>query len=374
MQFPDADLLTRRSKRAALRAHMKQYARPRYIQGLSLVTLDLLFFSILSFALVEFDHLAWKVSASIGLGVTISRLFVLGHDAAHHSLTPSKRLNTLIARLAFLPTYTCLSLWKAGHNVAHHGFAGLRGRDIPWVPLAPEQYVSLSRSQRRLYRAYRSWWGPGLYYGIEIWWKRLIFPAGKRRPIFVLDSFLVSAFFAVQITAYVVVANLTGQSTMLLIVLGIIVPFLLWLHLAALVFFVHHTDIDSRWYDDETEWRKAQPDIVGTRNVQLPLRLDLLFHDALVHTAHHVNTTIPSYRLGAAQRELARLYPSTAKVRKISARHYVEIARRCQLYDSARHRWLTFAEVEAALVTEVVRSIRPDIRLRVGHAESQNES
>ncbi len=355
MPLTDVDLLTRRSKRAALRAHVRQYARPRYVQGLSLVALDLFFFSIFSFAVVELDHLGWKLLASIGLGIAISRLFVLGHDAAHHSLTPSKRLNTLIARLVFLPTYTCLSLWKAGHNVAHHGFAGLRSRDIPWVPLAPEQYLSLSRSQRCLYRAYRSWWGPGLYYGIDIWWKRLIFPTGKSRSIFVWDSLAVSAFFAVQIAAYAVVANLTEQSAILLITLGVILPFLLWLHFASLVFYVHHTDTDSRWYDDETEWRKAQPDIAGIRNVHLPFRLDLLFHHALVHTAHHVNTTIPSYRLAEAQRELARLYPSEAKVRKISVRHYAEITRRCQLYDSARHRWLTFAEVEAALVAEGVR-------------------
>ena len=64
----------------------------------------------------------------------IARLFVIGHDACHGSYTPSKVLNGWIGRIAFLPSLTPFSLWDVGHNLAHHGFTNLKGRDYVWTP------------------------------------------------------------------------------------------------------------------------------------------------------------------------------------------------------------------------------------------------
>ena len=68
-----------------------------------------------------------------------------GHDAWHQSLTPSRRLNAWLGRIVFLPTYVVRDAVGGRSQCSHHGFTGLRGRDIPWVPLSPEQYVGLSR-------------------------------------------------------------------------------------------------------------------------------------------------------------------------------------------------------------------------------------
>lgn len=350
-----SDKQARTAKRKELRALLLQFAAPSYLRGLSLVGFDLLLFAALSVSVVVAPAVVGKLLASLGLGLVISRLFVLGHDAGHQSLTPSRQINTFVARLVFLPTYSCLSLWEAGHNIAHHGFPGLRGRDIPWVPLSPEQYLGLSRGGRWLYRAYRSWWGSGLYYGIELWWKRLYFPRGKIRPTFFWDSVLVTAAFVLQAAAYVAAAWSTGQSAWILLAFGVVVPFVLWLHLAAIVFYIHHTDVDSRWYDSEPEWRAAQSSLNGTRGTRLPLRLDLLLHHALEHTAHHVNAAIPSYRLAAAQRLLESRYPSEVQMHTITIGRYLEITRQCQLYDATRHVWLTIAEVQSAPIPDVVR-------------------
>jgi omega-6 fatty acid desaturase (delta-12 desaturase) len=300
---------------------------------------------------VRVPDLSGKVAGSLVLGLSMSRLFVLGHDACHQSLTPSRRLNRWIGRVLFLPTLTCYSLWQAGHNVVHHGFAGLRSRDTAWVPLSPAQYMLLSPGKRRLYRAYRSWWGAGFYYALDVWWKRQIFPRGKIRPAFLWDSWLVTAFLVAQVTAYIWAADRTDQSAILLVALGICLPFVVWLYMAAIVFFVHHTDETVRWYDDESEWRAAQPNLDGTHGTHLPLRLDLLLHHAMEHTAHHVNASIPSYRLAAAQRALEDRYPSEVPLRTITLRRYIEITRHCQLYDSILHQWVTFADVETAPVT-----------------------
>jgi acyl-lipid omega-6 desaturase (Delta-12 desaturase) len=129
--------------------------------------------------------------------------------------------------------------------------------------------------------------------------------------------------------------------------LGIVLPFMIWLYVAAIVFYVHHTDLDTRWYDDKDEWRAAQPNLEGTRSIQLPLRLDVLLHHVMKHTAHHVNAAIPCYRLAAAQRALELQYPEEVALHRITVRRYIEITRRCQLYDTRLHRWVRFAELES---------------------------
>ena len=274
-------------------------------------------------------------------------MFVLGHDACHQSLTPSRRLNIFLGRVLFLPTLTASSLWIAGHNIAHHGHPGLRFHDVPWVPLSPSQYFALSASRRWLYRVYRSWWGGGLYFALDVWWKRQMFPRGKTRRVFVWDSCLVTAFLGFQVSVYCIIALQTGQSPVLLIALGVVLPFVVWLHLAAFVFYVHHTDPSARWYDDKGEWRSAQPNLEGTHSITLPLRLDVLLHHVMEHPAHHVNAAIPSYHLAAAQRALEKCYPEDFVQRHITIRRFIEITRRCELYDGKGHQWLTFSKVES---------------------------
>lgn len=338
------------AKRKEVREQLRRFAKPSYGRALPRVALDLLLYAFLSVAVVLATEIGWKVAASVALGVTISRMFVLGHDACHDSLTPSRRLNAWLGRILFLPTMSCASLWIAGHNVSHHGFTGLRGRDIPWVPLSPEQYAALPRAKRWLYRVYRSWWGAGIYYGIDVWWRRQYFPRGKVRPVFLRDSWLVTVFMAVQIAAYAGAALATGQSATLILLLGIALPFAIWLYMAAIVFYVHHTDETARWYDDEREWRAAQPNLDGTHGTTLPLRIDALLHNALEHTAHHVNPSIPSYRLADAQRALRQRWPDEVPTRPITLRRYLAITRTCQLYDGRKHQWVSFAAVDLPAV------------------------
>ena len=82
-----------------------------------------------------------------------------------------------------------------GHNVAHHGFTNLKGRDQVWVPMSAEEWQNASKGRRVLERIYRSGFGQGLYYPIEMWWKKLILPTkkhvGVRRAIFWWDNVLV---------------------------------------------------------------------------------------------------------------------------------------------------------------------------------------
>jgi len=291
---------------------------------------------------------AWwfKLLCGLAAGFVIGRLFIIGHDACHQSLTPHRRLNRWLGRIAFLPSLTPYSLWDIGHNLVHHGYTNLKGTDFVWAPLTATEYGALTPRQRLMQRIYRSGWAPGLYYLVEIWWRRMYFPSrtymGARRPVFVLDGLLVTAFAVIWAGTLTALASTTGQSVALVLAMGLAVPFMFWCTMIGFVVYVHHTHVKVGWHDDKAAWAKAQPFVSTTVHLTFPLRIGALVHHIMEHTAHHVDMGIPLYRLKNAQKMLEDLLPGRIVIQRFSWRWYFETARRCKLYDFSRRCWTDY--------------------------------
>jgi omega-6 fatty acid desaturase (delta-12 desaturase) len=288
-----------------------------------------------------------KLLCGLAAGFVIGRLFIIGHDACHQSLTPHRTLNKWLGRFAFLPSITPYSLWDVGHNVVHHGYTNLKGTDFVWAPLSRSEYQRLSHSEQLLNRLYRSGWAPGLYYMVEIWWKRMFYPnrhhMPTRRLVFLLDNLLVSGFGLAWVGAMVGAALATEQSVTLVLATGVLVPFLFWCAMIGFVVYVHHTHVKVHWHDDKTAWAKAQPFVSTTVHLTFPLRIGALVHHIMEHTAHHVDMSIPLYRLKGAQKMLEDMLPGRIVIQRFSWRWYFETARNCKLYDFTRRCWTDYS-------------------------------
>lgn len=288
-----------------------------------------------------------KLACGLGAGLCISRLFIIGHDACHQSLTPHRRLNRWLSRLAFLPSLTPYSLWDVGHNLVHHGYTNLKGMDFVWAPRTQAEFDALTPWQRRLERVYRSGWAPGLYYLVEIWWKRMFFPGRghmpTRRAAFVLDNLLVTGFALLWVGAMASGAAAAGASVPLVLLLGVALPFALWVSTIGFVVYVHHTHTDVHWHDERAAWARAQPFVSTTVHLRFPWHIGALFHHIMEHTAHHVDMGVPLYRLRRAQALLEQMLPGRIVVQPFSWRWYFDTARRCKLYDFGRRCWTDFA-------------------------------
>ena len=166
--------------------------------------------------------------------------------------------------------------------MVHHGFTNLKGVDFVWAPLTPAEYRALPPLGRLMDRIYRSGWTPGLYYMVEIWWKKMFFPSRRqmpsRRAVFLWDNLLVTTF----------------APAWLLLVAGAIVPFAFWCAMIGVVVYVHHTHVKVSWHDDRPAWPKAK---------------------------------------------LEELLPGRIVVQRFSWRWYFDTARRCKLYDFTRRCW-----------------------------------
>jgi len=297
---------------------------------------------------------AWwaKLACGLAAGFVTGRLFIIGHDACHQSLTPGRRLNHWLGRIAFLPSFTPYSLWEVGHNVVHHGYTNLKGFDFVWAPLTAAEYAALTPRQKLLDRVYRSGWAPGLYYMVEIWWKRMFFPSRSqmptRRRVFLLDNLLVSGFALLWLGALVLAAEATQQPLLPLLLAGFVAPFLFWCAMIGFVVYVHHTHTAVHWHADRTAWSRSQPFVSTTVHLTFPLGMGAVLHHIMEHTAHHVDMTIPLYRLEQAQAKLEQMLPERIVVQPFSWRWYFDTARRCKLYDFERDCWTDYAGVRTS--------------------------
>lgn len=86
----------------------------------------------------------------------------------------------------------------------------------------------------------------------------------------------------------------------------------------------------------------------GTVRIVFPPALDLILHNIMFHTAHHVDTAVPLYRLPEAQLALERAYDSDVIRVPFTLRYAVENLRRCKLYDYRNHQWLDFSGVPSS--------------------------
>lgn len=297
---------------------------------------------------VAVDSILAAAALSTTAGVAGSQLFVLGHDACHGSYTCSRVLNAVIGRLAFIPSAHNFSLWAYYHNGLHHNFTNLRGYDFVWTPLSPDDFSRLSLPRRFLEYLYRHPTGAGfgLYYALELWRSRLVWPA-KTLPKGVVKSAHVDIGIVIIIwlavgatTAYLY--NLDGlrAATGMMLFAGISLTITSWA--IGFVVFFNHTHPRLKWYESATEWRQEFAQAGGSCHVTFSgIWWYVLPNVVMNHTLHHLDTRIPVRSLAAAEHYVA----SNSGVRLVSwrwtpMRHYA-IMKRCGLYDYARGRWIS---------------------------------
>jgi omega-6 fatty acid desaturase (delta-12 desaturase) len=127
-----------------------------------------------------------------------------------------------------------------------------------------------------------------------------------------------------------------------LLLTAIVLPFLIWNWGMGVAIFQHHNHPRAVWYATREEWDFFAGQIESTVHAQMPRWVDWISAFIMQHTAHHVNSRIPLYRLSASQRYLERAYPREIIVEPWRFTAVGKIVARCKLYDYQNHRWLNF--------------------------------
>jgi omega-6 fatty acid desaturase (delta-12 desaturase) len=185
-----------------------------------------------------------------------------------------------------------------------------------------------------------------LYYLLEIWWKKMLFPNSTQvspsRRVYRWDSILATAGSAFIIVCIVLVARVAGRSVLEAIIAGWVWPFLVWNWLMGFVIYQHHTHPSIAWFNDVDEWRYCESQVEGTTHIRFPRVVNLVLHNIMEHTAHHALTGIPLYHLRQAQGRLESELRAAIVVQKWTLGSYMRTLRACKLYDYRRRCWLNF--------------------------------
>ena len=332
--------------RKIIRSWTAPYSQRSTRRALLLTATDLSLFFVCLAAAALLANPALKILLGIATGFVIGRLFILGHDACHQSFTVHRRLNTWLGRLVFLPSLTPYSLWQVGHNVVHHGYTNLKDVDFVWQPHSIQEFCALPRWRQLLERVYRSGFAPGLYYLLEMWWKRMYFPSKKQMPTrrgeFVRDGLLVTVAALTWTGTLLWIAHATQQAVALQLFAALVIPLMTWMMMIGFVVYVHHTHVDVAWHRDKSAWAAAQPFVTTTVHLKFDHGIDAALHYIMEHTAHHVDMSIPLYRLKGVQNLLEAMLPGRIVIQKFSWAWYFDTARRCKLYDFERLCWTDF--------------------------------
>jgi omega-6 fatty acid desaturase (delta-12 desaturase) len=286
---------------------------------------------------------AWwpaRLVFSIVAGFMIVVLFIVAHDACHGSLASSARVNSIIARICFLPALFPYSSWQRGHNHLHHGWTNLSERDYGWRPLALAEYQALPPWRRTLERVYRSTPGVALYAIIEIWWLRMMRIADEDyRFLDLLTSRIDRGLVFAYAGFAVAVISPFGLSALLMV---LVVPLLVFHWLFGYVTFQQHTHPRSRWFKTLEEWSFYEGQVVNTVHIVFPRIVELMLHNITFHGAHHVDPKVPLYKLVGAQVNLEQAFGAEMIVERWSLSSHRRLFRTCRLYDYEHHRWLDF--------------------------------
>ncbi len=285
---------------------------------------------------------------SIYLGFTIGQIFITGHDACHQALTKSSFLNQIIGRVAFLFSLHSYSLWTVTHNNYHHNYTNIKGLDPVWCPMTKEEFESQNLVRRYLEKLYRSSIGGGFYYLLEMWLQKFIVPINTQVRSewkkYLPDSILVLSFAILQTFVIVYLGSFLApnKSPIEVLVLGWLIPFVLWNWFMGIVIYCHHTHPDIPWFQKHEKIPFNQIQTHVTSHVIFPKLVSRLLNSIMEHTAHHLQPTIPMYNLKLAQDKLEEVHRQNIVVYNWSLAEYWKITKICKLYDFEQRCWTDF--------------------------------
>jgi omega-6 fatty acid desaturase (delta-12 desaturase) len=323
-----------------LAAHCQKYrgsVRSLAIQQLVTTLVPLVLIIGVMFATVEHAYWATLLLALPAAGLLV-RAFIIQHDCGHGSFFASRRLNDFIGRCMSMLTLAPYGLWRREHALHHATSGNLDRRGVGDIEtLTVKEYRQLSTLGKLHYKLYRHplfLFGLGVpaYFVIiqRLPWLHSLPPRDAWKSVLALNLGLVALY--APLCYFFGVAN----------VLWVGLPVL---HLAAAtggwLFFIQHQFEETTW--EKTEgWDFQVAALLGSSYYDLPRVLNWFTGNIGLHHIHHLNSTIPNYRLEAC----IEASPELKSINRLTLRDSINCAR-LKLWDEDQRRLIGFNELSA---------------------------
>jgi omega-6 fatty acid desaturase (delta-12 desaturase) len=288
---------------------------------------------ILAVSLVVIIHklpLALATMASVILGIVMTGIFVLAHDAGHRSFSSKLWVNDLVGEIFSALLLWPFHVWRLSHDT-HHRYTHHISKEIAWRPFSQEKVAAMSPMARSIYLWTRSW---GYFTG-SIFFAFYFIKDGLRgvksrhfKPEelkLIYQSVLITALVAALMVYGAYIAD--GWRGIILYVLIPQFTFQFWM--STFTFF-HHTSPDSLFMEAST-WDPSKAQLGSTIHLNYPRWIEWLTHDISWHVPHHVCVGIPHYHLREAHQALKSSYPDIVREEDFNLGYVSKVIRACEI-------------------------------------------
>jgi omega-6 fatty acid desaturase (delta-12 desaturase) len=179
---------------------------------------------------------------------------------------------------------------------------------------------------------------------VKVWWdKMLLFKPTNLQPkekaALLLSKWVVAVFAIILAAALYIFAGVVG------VIAGLIMPFLIFNYFIAFYVYLHHTHPEVTFFDERQEWNHAIGMIQCTTVIRCSRWWELLNHNILIHTPHHIDVRIPFYHLKRAYGDLQQDYHQYMHEYRFSWGEVSKIFKQCKLYDYKAKKWYGFEKI-----------------------------
>ncbi|MEQ8359625.1 MAG: fatty acid desaturase [Cytophagales bacterium] len=241
-----------------------------------------------------------KLVFSVLAGLLIVRFFIIYHDFLHGAILKKSPMAKLIMTLFGIFVLAPINIWKGTHDHHHNNNSKLSNHGIGSYPLlSKNDFERLSKKKKFIYLATRH--PLTIFFG---YFTLFIFDFNIRsiinNPRKHWDSFI-ALVLHIGIATFIFISG--GFQTL---ILSWIIPFIIANALGAYLFYAQH-NFPGATFKDNRNWDYAQAAIDSTSYMKMGPLMNWMTGNIGYHHVHHVNHTIPFYRLKEAMRNMPEL-------------------------------------------------------------------
>lgn len=333
--------------RGQLIRELSVFATPRNKSGALLLLRDGALYWGLWAAVLFAPAIGWKILASVLLGIRLTSMYTLAHDASHRTLFASRRWNWIAALALGVPSVQNYRMWTHDHNHVHHPRTNGDHFDF-YRPFSKAEYDALSPLQQLAERLCRAPNVFGLFvYWLVRWIPTRVWP-NVRTP---QEQRGVSMAYAVPLLLFhggmvaflaLVAPRIAPIDAGTAVLLGWLGPLMLHFWISSATLYLMHTHPNIPWFKgDIARSGDYAPELCSTV-LTTPDWFSKMVNNVYCHAAHHAHHGIPSYLLLPAQKRMNALLGNRLVVEPLSLFSMLRTLRTCKLYDFERHQWTDF--------------------------------
>lgn len=250
-----------------------------------------------------------KLVASILLGLTAVRVFVIFHDYLHNAILHKSFLADVIFTIVGIIMLAPKSIWKRSHDYHHKHNSKLFSASIGSYPImTKEKFAAADKGERAVYLFIRHPITICFGYIFMFIYGMCVnsFLSSPRRH---LDS-LLSLFIHFGFIAFLIII---GQWQLLLLL--VIIPSLLTFGLGSYLFYAQH-NFPGVTFRNNTNWNYVGAALDSSSYMKMNKVMEWFTANIGYHHIHHLNARIPFYRLPEVMEKMPELQnPKTTSLK-----------------------------------------------------------